>query len=103
MVLCSPTKEKSELLQLSSGLMQFPVDVALRDRADPAAGPTARVASSQRCFPFSHPLFFNCISELRFGLFSYSCGRKAQKGEKGDHKWQEREDRVVNLQTVVLG
>lgn len=69
MVLCSPTKERSELLQLSSGLMQFPVDVALKDLADLAAGQAARVVSSQRCSPFLHSLFFNCISELRFGLF----------------------------------
>lgn len=93
--------------------MQFPVGAAFRDLPDLAAGlEAARFVSSQRCFPFSHPLFSRGVGLLaskylylraQSGLFWCSCGRKAHKGAKRDHKWQEREDRVVNLQTVVLG
>lgn len=102
MVLYSATKERSELLQPRSGLMQFPVGVALRDLADLAAGRAARVVSSQRCFPFSHPLFFSwaCVIKISvsqgsdlsyFGAPVAEKHKKEQKeitsGRKGRTEW----------------
>lgn len=68
MVLSSPTTERSELLQPRSGLMQFPVGVALRDLSDLAADQAARVMSSQRCFPFSHPLLFSWARLIKISV-----------------------------------
>lgn len=47
-------KEGSELLQPSSGLMQFPVGVALRDLANCAAGKVTRAIRQQKSSLFSH-------------------------------------------------
>lgn len=91
--------------------MQFPVGVALRDLANFAAGQVTRAISQQKS-SFSHPFFAGqsshlgwchqnmCLSKLRW-LFRCFCG-KTQKTRKRDQKWQEREGRVVNLQTVVF-
>lgn len=91
--------------------MQFPVGVALRDPTDFAAGRAARVISSQGSFPFSHPLFFISARVIKISgcqswkqcYFSAPVAEKHRKGAKRDQKWQEREGRAVNLQTVVLG
>lgn len=72
----------------------------------------SRVISSQGSFPFSsHPLFFTLACVIKISVSQsfeqcYFCAPVAEtqrKGAKRDQKWQEKEGRAVNLQTVVLG
>lgn len=93
-VLYSPAKERGELLQPRPGLMQFPVGVALRDPTDLAAGQAARVIGSQRCFPFSHPLFY-----------SWACAIKISVSQSSDWAilvllWQKSTERIKKRSQV---
>lgn len=94
--------------------MQFPVGVALRDLANFAAGQLTKTISQQKSTPFSHPFLCEAKQPFRLvsskyvflkaklsSLFWCFCGQ-TQKMRTREQKWQEREGRVVNLQTVVF-
>lgn len=116
MVLDSPTKEKSELVRAQVWINAISCWCSLERPYRPRSRPSSQPGplAARGAFLFHILSFFRWLglgrgpSKYRHlraprGLFWCCCGRKAQKGAKRDHKWQEREDRVVNLQTVVLG